>query len=200
MNELDKIISVIMESYNEINKKWQQTDKYQSLNMKKIKVDDVYNDESLLAYVFKYREFINDNVSTVVNSIQKCNFENIVNSRVKAYNSIQYKIQNYESNHENGKITLKKCLNDIFGLRIIFEEPIDYFKIKKFTDENYPQLKCIESSRGDYYATHIYFGNSDNHNFQWELQIWDKMHEKNNLDSHAKYKQNYTLWERENNL
>ena len=132
MNELDKIISVIMESYNEINKKWQQTDKYQSLNMKKIKVDDVYNDESLLAYVFKYREFINDNVSTVVNSIQKCNFENIVNSRVKAYNSIQYKIQNYESNHENGKIPLKKCLNDIFGLRIIFEEPIDYFKIKKF--------------------------------------------------------------------
>lgn len=63
---------------------------------------------------------INDNIATVLYAIQQEKFSNIVNTRVKAQNSIQYKIQNYELNHENGKIALKKCLNDILGIRMIF--------------------------------------------------------------------------------
>ena len=57
--------------------------------------------------------FINDNIADMVELIQKQNFLNAVSSRVKAVNSIQFKIENYEFNHENGKIPLKKCLNDI---------------------------------------------------------------------------------------
>jgi hypothetical protein len=76
--------------------------------------------------------------------------------------------------------------------------PVNFTKIKENINKYFPNLKCIESSRGDYYAVHIYFGNDDNYKFQWELQIWDKEHEKTNLESHARYKQDYTKWEREN--
>ena len=83
---------------------------------------------------------------------------------------------------------------------MIFETEINYKLLKEYIETKFPKLKCIESSRGDYYAIHIYFGNDDNFKFQWELQLWDKKHEKINLESHAKYKQDYTKWEQENNI
>lgn len=198
MTELNELIKAIYLKYNYIDANWKKSVYYQPLNMKKKRVEDVYKDESLLLYVLDYRKFINDNISDVVNSIQKLCLKSVVNTRVKAYNSIQYKIQNYEIYHENGKIPLKKCLNDIFGLRIILDFPVNFNDIKKNINEYFPNLKCIESSRGDYYAIHIYFGNDDNYKFQWELQIWDKEHERGNLESHARYKQDYTKWESEN--
>ena len=200
MYELTKLINLIQVKFNDINEKWLEFPNSFPLNMKKKRVDDVYKDETLLLHVFNYRQFINDNVSDIVNEIQTQQFTNIVSTRVKASNSIQYKIQNYERNHESGKIALKKCLNDIFGIRMIFETEINYKLLKEYIETKFPKLKCIESSRGDYYAIHIYFGNDDNFKFQWELQLWDKKHEKTNLESHAKYKQDYTKWEQENNI
>lgn len=58
-------------------------------------------------------------------------------------------------------------------------------------------LKCYDASKDGYVATHIYFKNG-NYSFQWELQIWDKFHEKTNIISHEQYKQEYTKWEKEN--
>ncbi len=198
MHELKKLIILVQQQFNIINEAWRKSPNYMPLNMKRKRVEDVYNDEALLLYVFNYRQFINDNISDVVNKIQKSKFLNVVNTRVKALNSIQYKIQNYELNHENGKIALKKCLNDIFGLRMIFEEDIDFKEINEFVKKEFPDLKCIKSVKEEYDAIHIYFGNDDNMNFQWELQLWDKSHEKSNLKSHAKYKQDYTKWEQNN--
>jgi len=82
---------------------------------------------------------------------------------------------------------------------MIFEEELDYNKIINYVKNHYPKLKCINSDKGEYKAIHIYFGNDNNTNFQWELQLWDKMHEKDNLLSHAKYKQEYTKWENDKN-
>lgn len=45
-----------------------------------------------------------------------------VTSRVKAQNSIEYKIDNYCNNHENGKIPLKKCMNDLLGITDLVKE------------------------------------------------------------------------------
>ena len=42
---------------------------------------------------------------------------------------------------------------------------------------------------------HIYF-KEDNYTFPWELQIWLEQDEKNNLISHAKYKEDYAQWEK----
>ena len=72
---------------------------------------------------------------------------------------------------------INKCFNDLFGVRIIFNYDFSFDdinnvfeKIKSDYDIN---LKCIDSSKKDYVATHIYF-KIDNYNFPWELQIWSK--------------------------
>lgn len=38
----------------------------------------------------------------------------------------------------------------------------------------------------------------DNYSFPWELQIWNRIDEESNLESHKKYKQDYVRWEAEN--
>ena len=57
--------------------------------------------------------------------------------------------------------------------------------------------KLINFIQEEYRATHIYF-KQDNYNFQWELQVWNKNNELNNIKSHNKYKQDYVKWEEEN--
>ena len=64
-------------------------------------------------------------------------------------------------------------------------------------DVNFPEYKCIDSSKRSYIATHIYF-EKGNFCFLWELQIWAKKDEKNNFQSHKEYKQEYTIWESDN--
>ena len=120
-----------------------------------------------------------------------------MNARVKNRNSIEYKIKNYIENHENVKITINKCLNDLFGIRIICKDQIDFSQINHLVKEKYDKLKCIDSSKIEYKATHIYFKQS-NFEFQWELQLWNEDDEINNIRSHEKYKQDYVRWEKEN--
>ena len=59
-----------------------------------------------------------------------------MNTRVKALNSIQNKIEKYKNKKESGKIPIKKCLNDIFGLRIILNKSISYDEIIKYIKSN----------------------------------------------------------------
>ena len=70
-------------------------------------------------------------------------------------------------------------------------------EILRLTNNKYKKLKCIDSTKNDYKAVHIYF-KKDNYAFQWELQIWNKIDATNNIISHEKYKQDYVKWENEN--
>ena len=79
------------------------------------------------------------------------------------------------------------------NIRTKAKNSIEY-KIKNYIENH---EKCIKSYRKDYKATHIYF-RQGNFNFQWELQIWNKEDEINNINSHEKYKQDYIKWEKEN--
>ena len=106
-------------------------------------------------------------------------------------------IENYIKNHEEGKIPINKCFNDLFGIRIICNEELSFDKIVKLINNKYSNLKCIDSSKNEYKATHIYF-KKDNFTFQWELQVWNKTDEIRNINSHEKYKQDYIKWENEN--
>lgn len=199
MIELEKIINFIIKKYDEINLEWEKNENYNQLNMKKTQVADIYIDKEKLNYIFNYRNFINDKFSYIFNELQQIGFLCNVTSRVKALNSIQYKIENYKLNHENGKIPIKKCLNDLLGFRMVFIEDIDYNSVKSYIKDIFPSLKCIKSTKKEYDAVHIYFGNENNKKFQWELQLWNKSKEKTNLKSHAEYKQDYTKWESRNN-
>ena len=91
---------------------------------------------------------------------------------------------------------LKKCINDLYGIRYIFKEDIELSKIIEHVKEKYPKLRYIDSSKNGYRAVHLYFY-KDNFDFPWELQIWNTKDINNNRHLHEKYKQGYTVWEKE---
>ena len=170
---------------------------YTKINLKNNQVCDLLENEEMLNIIFKYREFINENnIQLSIDFKQFNNEKTKVNIRTKTKNSIEYKIKNYIQNHEDGKIPINKCLNDLFGIRIICTEEITNKQITEFVESKFKDLKCIDSSKQEYKATHIYF-KQNNFNFQWELQVWNKIDEINNINSHEKYKQDYVKWEKE---
>ena len=154
--------------------------------------------KELLDTIICYRDFINENIIQLLMDFKQFNTDTAkVNIRAKAKNSIEYKIENYIKNHENGEIPINKCFNDLFGIRMICSDEMENKKIIQLITNKYKNLKCIDSSKKDYKATHIYF-KKDNFSFQWELQVWNKVDEINNIKSHEKYKQDYVRWEKEN--
>lgn len=198
MKDLDNLINFIQNKYDEISNNWENDSNYYPLNMQTSRVENIYHNKDMLIYVFNYRNFVDKNTLKITEELQKINLNSGIDTRVKALNSIQDKIERYEIKAEKGKIPLKKCLNDIFGLRIILDGNISYDDIREYISNKFPNIKCIDSSKDKYKAIHVYFGNDDNKRFQWELQIWKKDDEYSNLLSHEKYKQEYTKWERLN--
>ena len=198
-DDLDKLIVFIDQEYGKLYKKWKKSSLYVPINQKKNLVKDIKEDNIVLKSILNYRQFVNENHLGFKMSLNKLLLNSEINSRVKSLNSIEYKINNYMSaKHNYGEIPINKCFNDIYGIRIIFEDNITYNEIKDFVESRYnSKLKCIDSSKGKYVATHIYFKN-DIFSYQWELQIWDKSHEEINIKSHEAYKQDYTKWEKEN--
>ena len=162
-----------------------------SFNQKKVQVIDLQKNAALSRVVEAYVRFVAENN-------QECNTyldERDVRYRIKTANSVNSKIAKYiNSNAEQGRVPVFKCLNDIFGARIITKEHYDYEIISAFFNKNFPKLKCVPSIKNGYNATHIYF-KTDNFHFQWELQIWSVEHEAANVASHMKHKEAYAKWE-----
>ncbi len=199
LEDLDKLIIFIEKEYNKLFEEWKNNVQNVSINQKKRLVEDINKDDNILNTILDYRTFVNANNLNLKMGFTQLNLNSEVNTRVKSQNSIEYKISNYMTvKHEYGKIPINKCLNDLFGIRIIFDESVEFIKIKKFIEDKYPnKFKCYDASKGKYKATHIYF-TKNNYSFQWELQVWNREDEKNNLISHQLYKQDYTKWEQEN--
>ena len=194
LDELLSSIKMIRTEYDRINNLWTQKSKAEGLNVfnqKKKQVVDLQKETDLLIVVMKYRDFMNDNFL----DINKACIE--LESRVKNKNSVEYKINNYIQNHEEGKISINKCLNDLFGLRITVSENYDIktliSNLKSVLDDNL--YKVVDSSKDEYKAIHVYF-KQDNYCFQWELQIWKDSDKMTNLNSHKQYKQSYIEWEK----
>lgn len=193
---LDCLIQRINQIYIDITYKWLKDKNCMRVNLRKKCISKIQEDGMLLNLIWAYRDFItmNEDIMHFVCSLN--GLGQIINTRVKTRNSIEYKIENYISSHENGKIPINKCLNDLYGIRIILSEEVSYKSIRKYIEDKYSDLKCIDSSKGDYRAIHIYF-RYDNYSFPWELQIWRIQDKENNLISHKQYKQEYTKWEEE---
>lgn len=198
LEELDKLIDFIQTEYIDFTTKWEQSNYYSKINLKNTVVCDIIENKVLLDAIINYREFINENnIQLVLDFKQFTTEKSKVNIRTKAKNSIEYKIKNYMENHENGKVPINKCFNDLFGIRMISKDGLTYNEIENLITNKYTNVKCINSSKKDYKATHIYF-KKNNFSFQWELQIWNKIDELNNIESHERYKQDYVKWENEN--
>lgn len=195
---LEQLIHFIQTEYIEFNKKWNISNYYTKINLKKYQVCNLLENIEILNTIFNYRELINENNIQLSLDFKQFNNEKAkVNIRTKTKNSIEYKIRNYIQNHENGRIPINKCINDLFGIRIICSKEITNIEIAELINSKFNHLKYIDSSKQEYKATHIYF-KQNNFDFPWELQVWNQIDEINNLNSHEKYKQDYVKWEKEN--
>ena len=198
IEELEKLIEFIQKEYNELTNKWENSEYYSKVNWKNTLVCNILEDKELLDTIISYRDFINENIIQLLMDFKQFNTDTAkVNIRAKAKNSIEYKIENYIKNHENGEVPINKCFNHLFGIRIICSNKIENEQIMQLINTKYKNLKCIDSSKKEYRAIHVYF-KKDNFTFQWELQVWNKVDEINNIRSHEKYKQDYVRWENEN--
>ncbi len=196
--ELDNLINFIQTEYIKLTQKWEKSSLYIRTNLKDNLICDLLDNKPILDSIVNYREFINQNNIQLVFNLLRFNTETIkINFRTKAKNSIELKINNYIKKHENGKVPISKCFNDLFGIRIISSEKLTFDMVSNLIKTKYSNLKCIDSSNNGYKATHIYFRNG-NYAFQWELQVWNKCDEINNIISHEIYKQDYIKWEIEN--
>ena len=178
LEELDKLIDFVQTEYMQLTKEWEKSEYYTKINLKNNLVCDLLENKLLLDTIVNYREFINKNNIQLLMNLKKFNSENAtVNIRTKAKNSIEFKIENYIKNHKDGKVPISKCFNDLFGLRIICQKELSFDEILNLINTKYSNLKCIDSSKNEYKATHIYF-RSGSYAFQWELQVWNKLDEK----------------------
>lgn len=196
IDELGELIKLLEKEYHLINAKWKNDSKYKAINLKKKQVCQIYQN-GIVELVFDYKAFLTNNLLYFNLHLKNWNKNSSrVNTRIKNQNSIEYKIDNYLKKDEKGTTRVNKCLNDIFGVRIILNQEYSYNEIEQYVHKEFPHLKCLNASKLEYIAIHVYFS-EDSYSFPWELQIWLSKDEKNNLISHAKYKEAYAQWEKQ---
>lgn len=195
-DELKGLIDYIQSVYSDVTGEWLQSTRAK-INLKKTLVSDIDADGTLYESIMEYVQLLNERSAGITLQLPfVCACQ--VTARVKTQNSIEYKIQNYKTDrHEFGKIPINKCINDLFGVRIILDAPLTFEEVRAFIEETYQgKYRCIDSSKLDYKAIHLYF-RENNQSFPWELQIWNRCNMESNFVSHKKYKQEYTTWEKE---
>ena len=194
MHELHKLIDCTQSLYSDVSAEWRRRSGCME-NLKKMLISDLTSDSITYQHVLDYIYLLNEyNPFIALKLPFACAYQ--VTFRVKTQNSIEYKIQQYNTGqHGRGKVPIIKCLNDLLGVRIILESPATYDEIDRFMTDCYgKRYRCINSSKQEYKAAHIYF-KENNFTFPWELQVWNRSDADKNFASHKKYKQGYTMWE-----
>lgn len=157
LEEIEELIKFIQIEYGKITNNWEHSTYYEKINLKNNQVYEVIENKLILDTIIKYREFISENNIDLMMDFKKFNSNNAtVNSRTKAKNSIEFKIKNYIDNHENGKVPINKCFNDLFGIRTICNTDISFDEIFNLIDTKYDNLKCIDSSIKKNIKLHMY--------------------------------------------
>lgn len=194
LDELRNLIDYIQNEYNAITDYWLRIT-HSDINLKRSRVCDIEIDGDIYSGILEYVRLLNERSAAITLKLPSVCARQ-VSARVKAQNSIEYKIGNYKtSKHGFGEVAINKCINDLFGARIILESPKTFEEIYAFVQDSFEtKYKCIDSSKGNYKAVHLYF-NRDNTTFPWELQIWNSCDVEANFTSHKQYKQEYTTWE-----
>ncbi|WP_208558926.1 hypothetical protein [Marinilactibacillus kalidii] len=203
---LQELVKAINDHHLEISSSWVDSTELKVLNLKKNRIDHIVDEElrlidvEFLKMIDDYHHFLNIQTIDIEYEFDFKDFD--VRTRIKQKDSIVNKLIHYgkkTSKEGVGVIPINKCMNDIFGIRIIFEN-IDH-NDASFTDnikklcEKYNLRKVIKTE-DEYLATHLYFKNEKNIFFPWELQIWSKEDSIRNEASHKKHKikRQYTKW------
>ena len=192
--ELKRLIDYVQTAYTNATDEWLDSVE-DKINLRKCLVTDI--DGPIYESIMGYVRFLNGKSAAITLPLSLA-CSRPVTSRVKAPNSIESKIQNYKTErHEWGRVPVNKCVNDLFGVRLILEAALTFEEIHAFVETTYQgKYKCIDSSKAEYKAVHLYF-KENNQSFPWELQIWNRCDADSNFAFHKRYKQEYTTWEKE---
>lgn len=209
IEQLRILIDEIIELHSHISDKWivhARDNNVILFNQKSKKVSDAKNE--IMTAIMEYDTFLTE--SEELRTLSERSSEGfIVNTRIKAQNSILEKKEDYcVYGVHKGKVSINKCFNDLFGARVIVDcDNLSYETVEKLCD-SYDCLKIenknfeMSESKDNYVAIHIYIkgrGKSEDINrvFRWELQIWTKRQESNNQEQHERHRFKYRRWELE---
>ena len=170
------------------------------VNLMKEKIKRVSIDDDDTSFYFDFFNALSDYRERLKTAIANSDIDFLigVESRIKNINSISSKIYQYINlKNEKGDVSINKCLNDLFGIRIIV--PLYRMStlmkiVEELAIENGWKCRIIDASKQDYKAIHLYLI-KDNFSLRWEVQFWLERFDARNRESHAKYKQSYTSWE-----
>lgn len=119
-----------------------------------------------------------------------------ISSRIKVKDSYIDKLIRYNSGPLNGKVKLSKCLNDLYGLRLIFKDsqPL-WLWIEEinayYQSRGIKNIRAIDASKKvSYKAVHIYFSALPRYP-SWEVQLWNPEDAARNRKLHETYKTGY---------
>lgn len=183
IEKIERLIDEINKVHLAFSQDYFETGKVEKINLKHTlsKVPVKY----ILSYRLNLHEAINDYL------YQADLYDVAYFYRVKTSESILDKIERF-SLHSEG-YPVNSILNDIFGARIIVSSD-DISQVMEKLDEwkeKYGLKNWYLRDKEEYIGIHIYFKNSINFYYPWELQIWDKKDAEKNIQSHRKYKRNF---------
>lgn len=195
-DDLKCLIDYLQLEYDRVTEEWMGSE-CRKVNLKRFLVADIDLDGEIYRSILEYVKLLSKRSAGItlrLSSVCSCH----VAARIKTQNSIEYKISSYKTlRKESGQIPINKCINDLFGVRIFLVPPLSFGEVHTFVERTYGgAYRCIDSSKAGYRAAHLYF-KSGNLSFPWELQIWNMENAEGNFASHKKYKQDYTVWEKE---
>lgn len=181
-----------------------------AINLKTKQIREIvefFTDDGIFWFLPEYYEYINWYMYLLNDLTAMIDFEYDYldidcRTRVKQNESMVNKIIYYcVGKNEKGKVSLNKCLNDLFGLRITIgnydlgeiHERMEYYLSILRQKYGY-KLKISNATKSCYTAIHIYIQGDNNYVFPWELQIWNIKDREKNEGCHKKYKQQYVEW------
>lgn len=206
IRELEKSIITLNEVHKKFSQEFYQENNF-DYNLRRMDVKLAFNERvfslKFLNYIEAYITKLSDYtaVNDQLDSISALNLGDF-RTRIKQKDSVLNKLVAYRDQKEkvNGGLIMQKCLNDLFGARLVISD-FDYNDkkmlqcVKRLSDD-LPLMRFYFRNKEGYKGLHIYFKNKNNHYFPWELQLWNADDEKNNEFAHKKHKSKraYISW------
>ena len=120
---LETLLLHIHDEHEKISESWKNT----------VPVDLIINQKTCKIAHYLSNPAISNSIVSYVAHLKSCDFEDFyrlnaegfkVTYRIKHRNSIEEKIEDYiDYRPEKGEVSLSKCFNDLFGVRVVLDIP-----------------------------------------------------------------------------
>lgn len=199
---ISEVATTIGRIHNKFSIQFYQSDflkDYRLKNLKKWDVQQAIKDQFFMQKLIpKYREDIQFKISADLLKFM-LDYNNFnIRYRTKLKDTIIMKLLHYAYKEKNTHgLYVSKCLNDIFGVRIVLDGVTSNYDKINVLLENLREQKIISryyyrSDKG-YKAFHCYF-QMNNKVLPWELQIWDTQDRESNIISHKQHESDRKIY------